>query len=219
MPAMPALETVSTVDALERDLERQVLDGAFAPGEHLREIELAQQYGVARHTIRAAFDGLARKGLLEKARNRGVFVRALTATDLAEIYELRAALEAQAFRALALSGAAPPEAHEALAELRGLSARSPWRHVVRADLAFHRAIVAGAGNDRLARAHEQLEAEVLLCLAQLVHGYASIKELVAQHVELLGSIEGGRPDQAEQAIRRHLDQATEWLMARALHEA
>jgi DNA-binding GntR family transcriptional regulator len=213
---MAALETVSTVQALVRELERQVLDGVFAPGEHMRELELAAQFGVARHTLRAAFDELVRRGLLEKARNRGVFVRVLTAGDLAEIYELRTALEAQAFRMLAGAGTpAPPAAHAALAELRRLGSHSPWRHVVRSDLAFHRAIVAGAGNTRLSRAHVQLEAEMLLCLAQLVHGYASVGELVAQHTELLRAIERGRPVNAETAIREHLEVAMKWLMDRA----
>src|SRR6266516_8114079 len=157
MDLMRPLETVSIVEALVDELERRILDGEFAPGEHLREIELTEQYQVGRHTLRAAFDGLVRRGLLERARNRGVFVRRFTRQDLAEIYELRTALEAQAFRTLAARRTVPEEAHEAIARYRTLNARSPRRHVVEADLAFHRAIVLATGNERLARAHENLQ--------------------------------------------------------------
>ena len=92
------LETVSTVHALERALEQRVLEGQFRPGEHLREIELSREYEVGRNTLRAAFDALVGRGILMKARNRGVFIRVLTERDLADVYELRAALEVQAAR-------------------------------------------------------------------------------------------------------------------------
>jgi DNA-binding GntR family transcriptional regulator len=208
------LAAVSIVEALEDDLGRRVLDGEFQPGEHLREVELAEQYSVGRHTLRAAFDGLVRRRLLERARNRGVFVRALTVRDLSEIYELRTALEVQAFRALAVRRSVPDAAREAVDTLRRLDSRSPWRRVVESDLAFHRAIVVGAGNVRLARAHEDLQSEILLCLAQLVHGYATVEQLTEEHNELVRTIEAGRPAAAEAAIRDHLERATAWLMER-----
>jgi DNA-binding GntR family transcriptional regulator len=87
--------------------------------------------------------------------------------------------------------------------------------VVESDLGFHRAIMLGAGNARLAGAHEDLQSEILLLLlAQLVHGYAGVQQLTAEHTELLGTIERGRPAAAEAAIRDHLERATAWLMER-----
>ncbi len=215
IPVVRELETVSVVEALEDDLSRRVLESEFKPGDHLREIELAEEYSVGRHTLRAAFDGLVRRGLLERSRNKGVFVRALTTRDLQEMYELRIALEVQAFRVLAARAEAPEEAKAAIDQLRSLNSRSARRLVVEADLTFHRAIVYGAGNERLARAHEDLTSEILLSLAQLVEGYASVRELVAMHTELLEVIERGRPAKAEAAIRDHLEAATAWLVARA----
>ncbi len=212
MHAMRELETVSIVEALEDELARRILDGEFTPGEHLREIELSQQYQVGRHTLRAAFDGLVRRGLLQRARNRGVFVREFTEQDLAEIYELRTALEAQAFRTLAARKMVPEAAREAMSRYRTLNSRSPRRLVVEADLVFHRAIVVATGNARLARTYDHLQAEIELCLAQLAQNYASVRELATQHADLLKAIESGRPATAEAAIREHLENATTWLI-------
>jgi DNA-binding GntR family transcriptional regulator len=212
MTAMRELKAVSIVEALEEELARRILDGDLTPGEHLREIELSEQYQVGRHTLRAAFDGLVRRGLLQRARNRGVFVRQFTEQDLAEIYELRTALEAQAFRTLAARKTVPETAREAMRRYRTLNSRSPRRLVVEADLAFHRAIVVATGNARLARVHEHLQAEIELCLSQLAQSYATVRELVAQHADLLKAIESGRPDKAEAAIRNHLENATAWLI-------
>jgi DNA-binding GntR family transcriptional regulator len=208
-------QTTSRVETLEDELERQVLDGRFPPGEHLGEIALAEEFDVGRNTLRAAFDGLVRRGLLVKSRNRGVFVRALTAHDLAEIYELRIALEVQAARMLAARKRVPDAARTALAQHHRLGPRSSQRVVVEADLAFHRALVVGTGNARLTRAHKQLETEILLCLAQLVRGYATVGQLAGEHGALLEAIESGRPDAAEQVIRTHLENATTWLIEHA----
>ncbi|MDX6533751.1 MAG: hypothetical protein QOJ13_3231 [Gaiellales bacterium] len=173
---------------------------------------MAEEYEVGRHTLRAAFDGVVRRGLLEKTRNRGVFVRVLTDRDMYEIYEVRAALEAEAFRTLASRRTVPPAAAEAVAQLKRLGPRAPQKDVVEADFDFHRAIVEGTGNRRLARAHEQLFAEMRLCLAQLVNRYASVADLAKEHRALLKTIESGDEARAEEAIRSHLQRATAWLV-------
>ena len=69
-------------------------------------------------------------------------------------------------------GLVPEAARTALTQHHRLGPRSSQRVVVEADLAFHRALVVGTGNARLTRAHKNLEIEILLCLAQLVQGYA-----------------------------------------------
>jgi len=208
------LGTVSTVQALEEDLERRTLDGEFQPGEHLREIELARQYDVGRNTLRAAFDGLARRGLLTKSRNRGAFVRVLTPRDLVEVYELRSAIEIQAGRSLAAQRSVPEEARRALAAEQRLTGDSARRDLVEADLAFHRAIVDGAGNGRLSAVHRDIAAEIRLSLVQLMETqYATVEELTAEHAEVLQAVISGELDTAEAVIRRHLGAATAWLVS------
>jgi DNA-binding GntR family transcriptional regulator len=208
-------QTTSRVESLEEALARHILDGRFRPGEHLGEISLAGEHGVGRNTLRAALDGLVRRGLVAKARNRGFFVRELTAEDLAEVYELRTAIEVQAARTLAARGSVPDAARRALAHHHGLGAHASQRVIVEADLAFHRAVVAGTGNTRLIEAYEALGGEILLCLTQLVQGYAAAGQLAGEHADLLAAIERGRPAAAETAIRHHLENATAWLVEHA----
>ena len=212
---MSRRQTTSRVETLEEALAREILDGRFPPGEHLGEISLAGEHRVGRNTLRAALDGLVRRGLVTKARNRGFFVRALTAQDLAEVYEVRTAIEVQAARTLAARRFVPETARRALAHHHGLGARASQRVIVEADLAFHRAVVAGTGNTRLIDAHQALAGEILLCLTQLVQGYAAVGQLAAEHGALLAAIERGRPASAEAVIRAHLENATTWLVEHA----
>jgi DNA-binding GntR family transcriptional regulator len=214
VPERP-LGTVSTAEALEADLERRILQSEFAAGEHLGEVELAEEYGVGRHTLRAAFDRLTRRGLLAKQRNRGVSVRQLTADDLREIYEVREGIETVTVRILAGRRLVPDEARAMTTKLKTLTTRSPRADVVAADLAFHRSLVEATGNERLMRVHKELGAEIQLSLAQLVKGYASPKQLAEEHARLLEPIERGRPQDAERVIREHFETARDWLIQHA----
>jgi DNA-binding GntR family transcriptional regulator len=205
------LATISVVEALENELLRRLLSGDLRPGDRLREVELAEHYGVGRYTLRAAFDGLVRRGLLQRERGRGVSVAIFGPDDFVEIYEARMALEALAARTLAARRTVPDAAREALDRLDRLPADADWRLVVDADLAFHRALVAATGNRRLRRMHADLEVEILLGMVQLGTGYATVGRLAGEHRALLVAIAAGRAAAAERAIRTHLGDAASWF--------
>lgn len=58
-------------------LAAEIADGVFRPGERLaNERELAERYGVHRHTLRRAVADLAGRGLLDVRHGRGTFVQA-----------------------------------------------------------------------------------------------------------------------------------------------
>src|SRR3546814_1563212 len=83
------LRTMSLTGALEREIERLILSGELAPGERINEIHLATRFGTSRGPIREAIRSLEAKGLVEAVRNRGVFIRRLTAEEAIEIYDVR----------------------------------------------------------------------------------------------------------------------------------
>ena len=89
MSARLALQRVSTVDAIAAALRTRILDGELGAGERLRELELAEAYGVARHSLRAALRALAAEGLVAIEPNRGARVARSTAADLGALFELR----------------------------------------------------------------------------------------------------------------------------------
>src|SRR4051812_37320825 len=155
---------VPPVAALEQALEDRILDGDMMPGAHLVEADLQRDYDVARHSLRAACDALARRGLLVKRVNRGFFVPALTQDDAGEIFELRRAFELPPVRALAERKQIPEATGRALAAFEQIPKHAPWRDIVRTDVEFHRGLVESAGNSRLARAHANLLSEIALCI-------------------------------------------------------
>jgi len=76
----------SIAELLAADLRRQILDGDPAAGERLRERELVERYGVARHTLRAALRQLAGEGLVRIEPHRGASVARLGPAEVTGLY-------------------------------------------------------------------------------------------------------------------------------------
>ncbi len=74
-------------------LRSDILSGQYHPGDKLRQDEVAKRFGVSTTPVREAFRGLRSEGLVSIDANKGVVVKGLTVDDVAEIYELRIALE------------------------------------------------------------------------------------------------------------------------------
>lgn len=66
---------VPVATQVAQDIEKDIGTGRLAPGIRLpNEVELAQQYGVARMTVRRAVAQLRDRGLVITVHGRGSFV-------------------------------------------------------------------------------------------------------------------------------------------------
>ena len=205
------LERASTAELLASELRREILDGAPAAGERLRERELVERYGVARHTLRAALRQLAGEGLVTIEPHRGATVARLGPEDVRWLYELRAALELEAAH-LALErngGKLPREVHAALARLEAACAGDdpPWSAINEAHAELHAAIVEAARSPRIASAHAALSGEMRLFLLAL-RPHVPPQQLAADHVALVRGLERSGPS----VLREHLRAAAATLV-------
>jgi DNA-binding GntR family transcriptional regulator len=211
MAAPRQLHRTSTVDALADALRREILDGELEAGSRLRERELCEAYGVARHSLRAALRALAAEGLVRIEPHRGARVAELSADDVRWLYELRAALELEAAH-LALErngGRLPLSVHDALARLQAACAGDSWGAVNEAHADLHGAIVAAAESPRIAAAHAALSGEMRLFLLAL-KPYIPAADLAADHTALVDRLEREGPP----VLRRHLHDAAARLVGR-----
>lgn len=96
MPAMPAMPVVThgatgaRVAATLRDL---ILNGEYAPGERVRQGELAERHGASRLPVREALRMLEAEGLVTLVANTGAWVATLSADECHELYLVRERLE------------------------------------------------------------------------------------------------------------------------------
>ena len=92
---------MSTPDVVVERLRDDIVSGRLAPGDPLRQDEIARTFGVSHVPIREAFLRLEAERLVEIRPRRGAIVAALSAAELEELNEMRAALECCALRVAA----------------------------------------------------------------------------------------------------------------------
>jgi DNA-binding GntR family transcriptional regulator len=204
------LNRPSTIDLLADELRREILDGRLEAGSRLRERELCETYGVARHSLRGALRTLAADGLVRIEPHRGASVARLDAADVRALYELRAALELEAAHlALERHGhRLPRTVHAALHELEAACERGEWSEVNEAHARLHAAIVAASESRRIVGAHEALNGEMRLFLLQL-QPHLPLGELASSHRALVDGLEREGPA----VLREHLRDAAETLVS------
>ncbi|RPD97912.1 GntR family transcriptional regulator [Candidatus Pantoea deserta] len=87
---------ITTANLLARQLKNLINSGSLKDGDRLIERDLASQFSVSRIPMREAIRQLEQEGLVKVYRNRGAVVKTLDASDIDEIYQLRALLEGEA---------------------------------------------------------------------------------------------------------------------------
>ena len=95
-PMDPNLAAATLVPTLPLQIAERIgasiVEERFAPGERLKEVELALAFGVSRATVREALRLLEKRGLVSIQPQRGARVTELSKKELEDLFEMRAAL-------------------------------------------------------------------------------------------------------------------------------
>lgn len=95
----PNLGIVPTAsDVITRHLREAIVAGHFAEDEPIRQDDIARQFNVSKIPVREALKRLEAEGLVVFQRNRGALVTRLSEPELAQMFEVRVLLEAEAIR-------------------------------------------------------------------------------------------------------------------------
>jgi DNA-binding GntR family transcriptional regulator len=191
-----------------RLLGEDIIFGRLAPGSRLVEDPLMARFGATRHGVRRALAELERIGIVVREKNKGASVRALAATEVQQIYEVRELLQRQAALRIPLpADTALVAALEAL-QRQFVAALRAGDHgtVHRINDEFHLTLFGGCGNPYLigsirhymwlslpvraqrtaAAGHAEAAADEHLEMIRLLKGSdnAALAELCVAHLQL-----------------------------------
>ncbi len=194
-------------------LKRAVLDATLAPGSTASEPELAARLGMSRTPVHEAVVRLQAEGFLRVLPKRGVLVLPLTPRDVEDVYEVLIALEGAAAARLARHHAA------GLGELRALTAemeqaqaegrRADW---AQADDAFHRRLLEGCGNPRLAAGAAQA-LDLAGRARWLTMAGRSLEKSAAEHWQIIAALDEGDAEAARALLAAHRGRAAREMLA------
>jgi GntR family transcriptional regulator of vanillate catabolism len=195
-------------------LREALLEGQYAGGTRLNEVDLADALEVSRTPIRAALSTLAAEGLLEYRPNSGYAVKSFAAKDIEGIYLVRANLEGLGARLVAQQGLSDIHRgllHKVLMESEELlKALQDWNDEV-SDLwrdlndRFHNTLIEASGNAHLAMMlRKSREIPLLNQLKFRWFDVATLARAHDDHSQIFAAITGGQAVRAESIAAEHV---------------
>lgn len=201
-------KTVSLADQIFERLESDILTGVYPRGSVLTELSLSEDLGVSRTPIREAVRRLEQEHLVEST-SKGVVVLSITLEDAMIIYDIRIHAEGLAAKACARH-ITPQQVSEMkdLLELQEFYMRKgDSERVKNIDSQFHQMIYQFAGSpvyvDTLTPLHNKTQKFRKATMSNSGKAEVSFRE----HYSIYEAIAAGKPEDAEQAMRYHVEQA------------
>jgi DNA-binding GntR family transcriptional regulator len=216
-PTSPAAseQARSPEDRVYDAVHAAIQDRRLVPGTKLKEVTLAELFGVSRACVRKALERLAYIRLVELRPNRVALVATPSVEESRQVFHARRTVES-AIAALAAERAAPRD----VAALRQIAqaehdayAAGDVRGGLQHSVAFHRRLAAIAGNAVLERFLDELISRMpLVLLAQ--RGTSAPACATDEHTPIVEAIVARDGARAAALIHEHLLH----LEREALHE-
>jgi DNA-binding GntR family transcriptional regulator len=197
------------VDQVYRALLDAISEGSLAPGARITQEEIAEQLAVSRQPVLQALRLLKKDGLVLDAPGRGILVAPLDAAWLANVYQVRSAIDGLAAR-LACAGGYQLDA-ALMAQGRKAVRSKNVKAMIEADMAFHSAIYAATDNPLIEQTAQLHWRHIRRAMGAVLQS-AGLREAVwDEHEAIATAIAAGRADLAEQLMRGHGLRASENL--------
>jgi len=200
-------------------LRTRILSGELPPGAALSEASIARELGNSRGPLREAIRRLTAEGFLRQAPTGGSVVVEFSRRDVAELYELREALEVYAVGKAAehkLRESDVEALQRAVNEVlllrdeleasgRADLGTEEMRRFIRMDLQFHTLLVRAAANSRILKV--VADTRVLLnifAIRRKGHDADQLTQIHRYHSEILAAIVRGDPQAAMRLLGEHI---------------
>ena len=210
--------SVSMRQQAYQHIQRKILCGELPAGHVVSENTLAKEIGVSRTPVREAIRHLEQEGVLTQVPRYGTVVRQLSRRDLAELYELREALEP--FAVAQAAGRVRPEDLRLLEKLcdeikaiasemektkRTTPDAAMMKRLLSADLGFHLVLLRSSGNRRMMKiVGDSRLLTGIFGTPRQTHHLDVILETHRFHLRILKAVRSGDAEKAHAAMLAHI---------------
>lgn len=190
-------------------IRRAIIDGRFGEGDRLVEADLAASAGISRTPIREALRRLASEGFVQIRAGSGAIVSRWTLPDVAELFEIRAALECLGAGLAAQYARAEDwetlsemcQEMEAVAAAGGSNFLETFSVL---NTKFHVRILEMSGNPRLVEMASSLMKLGVIMRTYNRFDHARITRSLGDHRALVSALKAGSVTRAESTMRSHI---------------
>ncbi|WP_410218588.1 GntR family transcriptional regulator [Paracoccus sp. (in: a-proteobacteria)] len=197
----------SRSEQVEYALRRDILLGTLSAGEPLRELDLAQQFGVAQGTIREALMRLSEEGLIIRRARRDTHVAPASSDDVTELLRIRHDIECRAASRI-IEGSGPllvKNLNKLLQSMRLAALQKDEYTLLEQDCLFHLRLFEAASMPAV-------EPILLRCLVhtqryKILNSQPQERDLLAtadRHVSIIEALEAQAPEDLMHALSHHI---------------
>lgn len=200
------LQSSTLAHLVQREIERLIMSGGLRTGERINEVIIARTLGVSRGPVREALRTLEEMGLVQFEKNRGVTVREISAQDAADIYEIRAAIEALACRRAALSMSDDQiDEFQALVEgMEKVAAAADIERYHPLNIRFHERLIEIASSIELTRIYRILLKKLTLFRRRTLGQDGAVSVSTAEHRLIVQQLASRNSTAAAMAMHDHI---------------
>ncbi|MHA6627164.1 GntR family transcriptional regulator [Pseudonocardia sichuanensis] len=208
--SLPNIDRSTLRERVLQALRTAITSGAYRPGDHLGEVELAARLGVSRGTVREALRHLQQEGLVRAGARGMLRVNSLSAEEIRGLFRVRAALEGLAVSEIIAS----PDRAAAVAALQAAvtaldDAGEDFAARVEADLGFHTRLCELSGNVMLLESWRHLEGRIRVTIMSRDPADAPAMMTPGRHAPIVEAIESGDLAAAVGVVEAHMTAAAD----------
>jgi DNA-binding GntR family transcriptional regulator len=218
MPAdLPRLNRERASDGAYQIIRDRILTHVFPPGEQLNLRDLADRMGVSLTPVKEAVNRLVSEGLIVVQPQSGTYVTEIVVDEIAEIFEIRRALECLAaeWAVKFVDEATIEDLRKILAELERPTTNDEARSsFINRDFEFHTRIVELSRNKKLIDLYRSVDARIKV--ARLLYSNERwtkrVVQASAEHSEILRRLEAKDAEGLVKALRGHIERVSRALV-------
>jgi DNA-binding GntR family transcriptional regulator len=208
---MKKLQIPNNLTTLAYDsIKEYVLDGRLDETSRLTEEFLSGQLGISKSPIREALNRLEAEGLIKIEPRKGAYLRRLSIQEIADLYDLREALEAHVARTAKLTPALITELRESVRRQRALLKSNDKPHYIEEDVRFHALLAKATENQYLWTVLENIQNQIWLSRRKTYD--LSSSTAPDFHEGILRALEEKDRDAAERLMREHIQTVQQRLV-------
>lgn len=196
----------SRVQQVRDQLEDDIVNGRLQPGEQVQIEQLMTRFCVSRTPVREALQQLELSGLVVVQPKRGTFVARVGVSELVEMFEVMAELEALCARLAArrATRAVLDEIAEALAVCESQCATLDTNAYYYANERFHQLIYQACGNGFLVQQTLLLKSRLKPYRRMQLQLRNRMEQSLQEHRDIVQALQQGDGDAAAKAARDHV---------------
>jgi DNA-binding GntR family transcriptional regulator len=197
---------------VHQELLGRIIRGESAPGQRLRDTDLAEELGVSRTPVREALLRLEKEGFISSQKHLGFTVKKLEASEINEVYPLVSLLECSALDSSPMPSLPKMRRLGELSRALRDEGADPFRRI-ELDSSWHEALIDDSGNACLLRILSDLKTVLFRYEYAFMQNDDLVAQSIAEHAAIALSLKNGKRKDAVRLLKAHWDRCTAATLA------